>query len=163
MFRAFTTATATLLMTTVMAVAQPIVFVPEGRFAVATHPSGDGISAIDLTTFMQTAFVPMGSVPNYAAFGSDPNIVYVSNSGNGMIGDVDLSNGIVRRNMVVGVAPEHIVGDAERAALYAVDANAGNVLALSLKDASNLRGFAIGGELHEIPTIGRDKDGSNDE
>ena len=30
---------------------------PDGRFAVATHPSGDGISVIDMTTFKLSAFV----------------------------------------------------------------------------------------------------------
>jgi DNA-binding beta-propeller fold protein YncE len=121
---------------------------PDGRFAVATHPSGDGISVIDLKTFKLTAFVPTGSMPNYAAFGSDPNLVYVSNAGNGTISEVDLNRGIVRRNMVAGDAPEHIVIDPDKAVLYAADADAGNVIELSLKDGSIIRRFAIGGELH---------------
>ncbi len=121
---------------------------PDGRFAVATHPSGDGISVVDLTTFTLTAFVPTGSMPSYAAFGSDPGIVYVSNAGNGTISEVDLGRGIVRRNLVAGSGPEHIVVDADKAVLYAADADAGNVLELSLKDGSVLRSFAIGGELH---------------
>lgn len=123
---------------------------PDGRFAVATHPSGDGISVIDLTTFTLTEFVPTGSMPNYAAFGSDPGVVYVSNAGNGTISEVDLERGIVRRNMVAGSAPEHIVIDPDKAVLYAADAEAGNVIALSLKDGSVTRSFAIGGELHGI-------------
>lgn len=123
---------------------------PDGRFAVATHPSGDGISIIDLTTFTLTAFMPTGSMPNYAAFGSAPNVVYVSNTGNGTISEVDLERGIVRRNMVAGNAPEHIVIDPDRAVLYAADADAGNVIELSLKDGTATRSFAIGGELHGI-------------
>tara|TARA_R110002074_G_scaffold108193_1_gene233579 strand:+ start:338 stop:1441 length:1104 start_codon:yes stop_codon:yes gene_type:complete len=123
---------------------------PDGRFAVATQPSGDGISVIDLTTFTLTAFVPTGSIPNYAAFGSDPGVVYVSNVGNGTISEVDLERGIVRRNMVAGNAPEHIVIDPEKAVLYAADADAGNVIELSLKDGSVTRNFAIGGELHGL-------------
>lgn len=121
---------------------------PDGRFAVATHPSGDGISIVDLTTFTLTDFVPTGSMPNYAAFGSDPNIVYVSNTGNGTISEVDLGRGIVLRNMVAGSAPEHIVIDADKAVLYAADADAGNVLELSLNEGAVTRSFAIGGELH---------------
>ncbi len=121
---------------------------PDGRFAVATHPSEDGISVIDLTTFTLTAFVPTGSMPNYAAFSSDPNVVYVSNTGNGTISEVDLERGIVRRNMVAGDAPEHIIIDADKAVLYAADADAGNVIELSLKDGTAKRSFAIGGELH---------------
>ncbi len=123
---------------------------PDGRYAVATHPTGDGISVIDLTTFTLTAYIPTGSMPNYAAFGSDPEVVYVSNTGNGTISEVDLGRGIVRRNMVVGTGPEHIVIDPETAVLYAADADAGNVIELSLSDGTVLRSFAIGGELHAI-------------
>ncbi|SFN98149.1 hypothetical protein SAMN04487859_112110 [Roseovarius lutimaris] len=123
---------------------------PDGRFAVATHPSGDGISVIDLTTFKLVAYVPTGSMPNYAAFGSDPSVVYVSNTGNGTISEVDLERGIVRRNMVAGVGPEHIVIDPIKAVLYAADADAGDVIELSLTDGTILRSFAIGGELHGI-------------
>jgi len=123
---------------------------PDGRFAVATHPSGDGISIVDLTTLTLTAFVPTGIMPNYAAFGSDPSIVYISNAGNGTISEVDLGRGIVRRNMVAGSGPEHIAVDTDKAVLYAADADAGNVLELSLRDGSVLRSFAIGGELHGL-------------
>jgi DNA-binding beta-propeller fold protein YncE len=123
---------------------------PDGRFAVATHPSGDGISILDLTKLTLIAFVPTGSMPNYAAFGTDPNLVYVSNSGNGTISEVDLERGIVRRNMMAGVGPEHIVIDTEQALLYAADADAGTVLELSLNDGSIRRSFAIGGELHGL-------------
>jgi DNA-binding beta-propeller fold protein YncE len=121
---------------------------PDGRFAVATHPAGDGVSVIDLKTFTLIAFVPTGSMPNYAAFGSDPSVVYVSNTGNGTISEVDLERGIVRRNMVAGVGPEHIVIDPDRAVLYAADAEAGSVVELSLSDGTVTRSFAIGGELH---------------
>ncbi len=123
---------------------------PDGRFAVATHPTGGGISVIDLTTFTLTAYVPTGNMPNYAAFGSDPNVVYVSNTGNGTISEVDLERGIVRRNMVVGTAPEHIVIDADTAVLYAADADAGDVIEVSITDGTSLRNFGIGGELHAI-------------
>ena len=123
---------------------------PDGLFAVATHPSGDGISVIDLKTLKLTSFVPTGVMPNYAAFGSDPNVVYVSNAGNGTISEVDLERGIVRRNMVAGDAPEHIAINAENAMLYAADAGAGDVIELSLNDGTVTRSFAIGGELHGL-------------
>lgn len=121
---------------------------PDGRFAVATHPTGDGISVIDLASFTLTVFVPTGSMPNYAAFGSDPGTVYVSNTGNGTISEVDLERGIVRRNMVAGNAPEHIVIDPDKAIIYAADADAGEVIELSLNDGAVARSFAIGGTLH---------------
>jgi len=123
---------------------------PDGRFAIATHPSGDGISIVDLTSFKLIAFVPTGSMPNYAAFGTDPNVVYVSNAGNGTISEVDLGGGIVRRNMLAGSGPEHIVVDAQKSVIYAADADAGDVVELSLKDGSVLRNFSIGGELHGL-------------
>ena len=121
---------------------------PDGRYGVATHPSGDGISVIDLSTFRLTAFIPTGGMPNYAAFGSDPDVVYVSNAGNGTISEVDLEQGFVRRNIVAGSGPEHIAIDPDKAVLYAADADAGEVLELSLSDGTVLRSFAIGGELH---------------
>jgi len=123
---------------------------PDGRFAVATHPIGDGISIVDLTTFKLVAFVPTGSTPNYAAFGADPNVVFVSNAGNGTISEVDLSRGIVRRNMVAGEGPEHIVVDADKSAIYVADGDAGKIIELSLKDGSVTRDFVIGGGLHGL-------------
>ena len=123
---------------------------PDGRFAVATHPSGDGISIVDLASFKLVAFVPTGSTPNYAAFGSDPNLVYVSNAGNGTISEVDLNRGIVLRNMVAGDGPEHIAIDAKMDVLYAADADAGEVIELSLKDGKSARKFSVGGGLHGV-------------
>ena len=123
---------------------------PDGRFAVATHPSGDGISVIDLETLTLIAFVPTGSMPNYAAFGSDPNVVYVSNAGNGTISEVNLDRGIVMRNLLAGSGPEHIVIDADNAVLFAADASSGDVIEISLTDGATTRTFAIGGELHGL-------------
>tara|TARA_R110002051_G_scaffold80247_1_gene144071 strand:- start:10744 stop:11802 length:1059 start_codon:yes stop_codon:yes gene_type:complete len=123
---------------------------PDGRYAVATHPSGGGISVIDLMSFTLKAYIPTGSMPNYAAFGSASDVVYVSNTGNGTISEVDLGRGIVRRNMVVGTAPEHIVINPNTGVLYAADAEAGNVIELSLSEGTVSRNFAIGGELHAI-------------
>ncbi|WP_240504198.1 YncE family protein [Thioclava sp. JM3] len=123
---------------------------PDGRFAVATHPTGDGISVIDLASFGMTAFVPTGSMPNYAAFGTDPNLVYVSNTGNGTISEVDLSRGIVRRNLIAGDTPEHMAVSPETDRLYVADAGAGQVLELSLSNGDKLRNFDIGGEIHGL-------------
>lgn len=123
---------------------------PDGRYAVATHPSGDGISVVDLNTFKLTAFVPTGSLPNYAAFGADPGVVYVSNAGNGTISEVDLQRGIVRRNLVAGEAPEHLAIDPDKATLYAADGDAGTVLEVSLGDGAVGRRFDMGGTLHGL-------------
>ncbi len=123
---------------------------PDGRYAVATHPSGDGISVVDLNTFKLTAFVPTGSLPNYAAFGTDPGVVYVSNAGNGTISEFDLQRGIVRRNLVAGEAPEHLAIDPDKATLYAADGDAGTVLEVSLGDGAVGRRFDMGGTLHGL-------------
>lgn len=123
---------------------------PNGRFAVATHPSGDGISVIGLETLALVAFVPTGPMPNYAAFGADPNVVYVSNAGNGTISEVNLDRGIVTRNLLAGAGPEHIVIDAYNAVLFAADADAGDVIEISLKNGATTRTFRIGGELHGL-------------
>ncbi len=121
---------------------------PDGRFAVATHPSGDGISVIDLETFTMTAWIPTGSMPNYAVFGADSGTVYVSNAGNGTVSEVDLARGIVRRNLAVGLAPEHLVLDSESGTLYVADSDAGAVFELVLESGETRRSFQIGGEIH---------------
>ncbi|MZR13776.1 hypothetical protein GQE99_12205 [Maritimibacter sp. DP07] len=123
---------------------------PDGRFAVATHPAGGGISVVDLHATMVTAFVPTGNMPNYAVFGSDPSIVYVSNAGNGTVSEVDLHRSIVRRNMVAGEMPEHITIDPSAGALFVADAESGRVLEISLESGEAARSFDIGGQIHGL-------------
>ncbi len=123
---------------------------PDGRFAVATHPAGEGISVIDLSGFSVTGYVATGAMPNYAMFGTDPALVYVSNTGNGTISEVDLTRGIVRRNMIVEGAPEHLAIDVGAGRLYVADTDAGRVVELALTDGTTQRTFAIGGEIHGI-------------
>lgn len=123
---------------------------PDGRFAVATHPGGDGISVIDLATLTLAVYVATGPTPNYAAFGADPGVVYVSNTGNGTVSEVDLARGIVRRNLIVEGGPEHLAIASETGRLYAADAAAGSVAEVALGDGAVQRRFAIGGEIHGI-------------
>ncbi|MDZ4094392.1 MAG: YncE family protein [Paracoccaceae bacterium] len=123
---------------------------PDGRFAVATHPAGDGISVIDLNSFTATAYVTTGILPNYAVFAADPTVVYISNTGNGTISEVDLTRGIVRRNMIVDGAPEHLTINADADRLYVADSDGGRVSELALADGAILRTFDIGGEIHGI-------------
>lgn len=123
---------------------------PDGRYAVATHPSGDGISVIDLSSYDLVAFVATGSQPNYADFGDDPNTVYVTNAGNGTISEVDLKRGIVRRNLIAGETPEHMIVDQEAGVIYVADADVGKVLELSLTDQNMRRSFDIGGGIHGL-------------
>lgn len=123
---------------------------PDGRYAVATHPSGDGISVVDLESYELVAWVPTGAMPNYAVFGEDPGTVYVSNAGNGTISEVDLGRGIVRRNLIAGEGPEHMALDAATGRLYVADAGPGVVYELALDSGETLRSFDIGGEIHGI-------------
>jgi 6-phosphogluconolactonase (cycloisomerase 2 family) len=123
---------------------------PDGRYAVATHPAGDGVSVIDLESYELIAYVATGPLPNYAVFSTDPSLVYVSNAGNGTISEVDLVRGIVRRNMVAGTSPEHLALDTTAGLLYVADADAGRVVELSLESGETLRSFEIGGALHGL-------------
>lgn len=120
----------------------------DGRLATATHPAGDGISLIDLETLSFKAFIPTGSMPNYAIFSLDGGTIYVSNTGNGTISEVDVAKGIVMRNILAGEGPEHIVLSSDGGTLYAVDADAGQVHEIALSSGAILRSFQIGGELH---------------
>ncbi|MDF0603379.1 hypothetical protein P1J78_21850 [Psychromarinibacter sp. C21-152] len=123
---------------------------PDGRFAVATHPAGDGVSLVDLIANELVAFVPTGAMPNYAVFGRDPDTVYVSNTGNGTVSEVDLTRGIVRRNLVAGEMPEHMVVHPSGNVLYVADAEPGHVLELALDSGEMVRSFDIGGEIHGL-------------
>ena len=74
---------------------------PDGRFAVVTHPAGDGISVIDLEDLSYRAFIATGSMPNYAEFAPEGGKVYVTNTGNGTLSEIDIAQGYVTRNMRV--------------------------------------------------------------
>lgn len=123
---------------------------PDGRYAVATHPSGDGISVVDLIDFSVVGYIATGSMPNYAVFGSDPGRVFVSNAGNGTISEVDLDRGIVLRNIAVGETPEHLVFSAEADVMYVADADPGIVYEVELSSGDISRSFDIAGEIHGI-------------
>ncbi len=94
------------------------------------------------------AFIPTGSIPNYAIFGHDGGTIYVSNTGNGTVSEVDIVKGFVKRNILAGEGPEHIVLSRDGSMLYAVDADAGKVNEIDLSTGATLRSFKIGGELH---------------
>lgn len=121
---------------------------PNGLFAVSTHPNGDGISVVDLEKFELVAWIPTGPMPNYAVFGATSDVVYVSNSGNGTISEVDLKRGIVRRNMLAGEFPEHLAIDT--GTLYVADAEAGVIIELDLNSGLETRRLEIGGEIHGL-------------
>ena len=123
---------------------------PDGRFAVATHPAADGVSVIDLTRYELVSWTPTGPMPNYAVFGADPGVAFVSNAGNGTVSEVDLARGIVRRNLIVGESPEHMAINIKSGALYVADSGAGRVFELALDTGETRRSFDIGGEIHGL-------------
>ncbi|MBD3679203.1 MAG: YncE family protein [Rhodobacteraceae bacterium] len=123
---------------------------PDGRFAVSTHPNGDGISVVALETFELSAWIPTGAMPNYAIFGTDPGVVYISNAGNGTVSEVDLEQGIVLRNMIAGEAPEHLAMAYDGSSLFVADAENGQVVEIDLVTGRDLRSFEIGGEIHGL-------------
>jgi YVTN family beta-propeller protein len=91
---------------------------PDGRYAIATHPSRGRVSVVDLETFEVAASVATGPLPNYAVVNSDGSRIYVSNAGNNTVSEIDASRWIVRRNFVTGAAPEHIVLSPDDGFLY---------------------------------------------
>ncbi|WP_238367830.1 YncE family protein [Mesobacterium pallidum] len=123
---------------------------PDGRTAVATHPANDGVSIVDLTSLELVAWVPTGVMPNYAVFGTDPGVVYVSNAGNGTISEVDLDRAIVRRNLLAGDEPEHLVISPDSKRVLVADAGNGTVIELEISSGQELRRFEIGGEIHGL-------------
>lgn len=123
---------------------------PDGRFAVSTHPNGDGISVVDLETFELSAWVPTGAMPNYVGFGTNPSVAYVSNAGNGTVSEVDLEIGIVRRNMIAGEAPEHLAISPDNGSMFVADADIGRVVEIELATGRESRTFEIGGEIHGL-------------
>lgn len=123
---------------------------PNGAFAVATHPSGGGISIIDLASMQLAATVQTGPLPNYVAIGSDAGRIYVSNSGNGTVSEIDVGRGIVLRNFLVGESPEHLVLSHDGRRIYVADADQGSVVELSTQSGATLRTFEIGGLLHGL-------------
>lgn len=123
---------------------------PDGRFAVATHPAGDGISIIDLETLGFRGFVPTGPMPNYAVFAPDGGKVYVTNTGNGTLSEVDVAKGYVTRNMPVGEGPEHLVLNATGSAAFVADSDGGKAYRVDLASGGVTDTFDIGGELHGL-------------
>ncbi|MBO9448275.1 MULTISPECIES: YncE family protein [unclassified Ruegeria] len=123
---------------------------PDGRFAVATHPGGDGISIVDLDKLSFLGFVATGPMPNYAVFAPDSDRVYVTNTGNGTLSEVDVVKGFVVRNMPVGEGPEHLVLNATGSVAFVADSDGGKAFRVDLASGSVTETYDIGGELHGI-------------
>jgi YVTN family beta-propeller protein len=122
---------------------------PDGRYAVATHPSGDAISRIDLDTFEVTT-ITTWPLPNYAVISGDGTKIYVSNAGDDTVSELDAERGIVLRDIVVGPSPEHVVLAPDDERLYVANIDDGTVSVVALPNGEVVETFEIGGVLHGL-------------
>ncbi len=122
----------------------------DGRLAVATHPAGDGISIMDLETLTYRGFVSTGPMPNYAVFAPEGGKVYVTNTGNGTLSEVDTENGYLTRNIRVGEGPEHLVLSDNGAVAFVADSDGGKAYRVDLSSGEVTDVYDIGGEVHGI-------------
>jgi len=122
---------------------------PDDRYAVATHPGEEGISAVDLATYAVKT-IRTGPNPNYALASPNGENVYVSNAGNNTISIIDTERWIVRRNIEVGAEPEHMTLSADGTALYVNNTGDGTVSVVSLPKGTVTKSFTVGGDIHGI-------------
>lgn len=129
---------------------------PDGLWAMATHPSGDGVSLIDLTTLDYADFIATGPMPNYVSFSSDSSRAYVSNAGNGTLSELDLGRRILSRNLLAGEGPEHFALSRDGATVFVADAQAGTVLRLDIASGAVTATYEFGAELHGLDLSDRE-------
>jgi YVTN family beta-propeller protein len=123
---------------------------PNGRYAISTHTTAGGISAIDLSNYKVAKVVPTGLVPNYAVVTKDGKRIYVSNAGNNTISEVDTDHWIVTRNILVGSAPEHMVLSPDELTIYVNNIGDGTVSVLSLDTGKVAKTYSVGNDPHGI-------------
>lgn len=122
----------------------------DGRYAVSTHPMGGGISVLSLETGEVVASVATGPAPNYLTRGPEGRALYVSNSGNGTISEVDTADWFVRRNLRSGGSPEHMILDEDRGRLYVNDTAGGRAVGFDLESGNVVADYPVGPEPHGI-------------
>ena len=86
-------------------------------------------------------------------FSPDGAKVYVSNSGNGTISEIETGQWFVRRNLLAGDSPEHIAMAPDGQTLYVANVEVGTVSALDLEQGDIARSFTVGGELHGLDVV----------
>lgn len=122
----------------------------DGRYAVATHPMGGGVSVLELETGELVADIKTGPAPNYLVQGPEGQALYVSNSGNGTVSEIDTGDWFVRRNLRLGGSPEHMVLGQDDGLLYVNDVEAGSAAALNLGSGDVVARYAIGPKPHGV-------------
>jgi YVTN family beta-propeller protein len=83
-------------------------------------------------------------------FSGDGTRVYVSNSGNGTVSEIDTTRWFVQRNLLGGDTPEHLALAPDGRTLYVANVEAGTVTALGIERGEIVRSFSVGGELHSL-------------
>lgn len=121
---------------------------PDGRYGIATHPVTGGISVVDMVSGAVVKFIATGPVANYAV--ADGERIWVSNSGNNTISEIDVDSWSVVRNIMVDQAPEHMILSPDNSNLYVVANGAGMVLEIESKSGTVLRRFPVGQDPHGV-------------
>lgn len=121
-----------------------------GRYGISTHPTEGVISVVDLSNGELFKQVATGPVPNYVITNRDGSRVWVSNTGNDTISEIDTKRWIVRRNLIVDKAPEHIVLSPDESSIFVVANGVGQVVELDLDNGEVNRRFPVGQDPHGI-------------
>ena len=123
---------------------------PDGKFAIATHPTAGGISVIDLQLRKVFKTIATGPVPNYAVSTNDNKHIYVSNAGNNTVSEIDAQNWTVTRNFTTGAAPEHVVLSPDESSIYVNNVTDGTVSVISLGSGRTVQTYPTGDTPHGI-------------
>ena len=123
---------------------------PDGRYAVATHPTRGNISVVDLQSNQVVRTVATGPAPNYAVFGAAGRRLYVSNSGNGTVSEIALPDWKVVRSLPAGPGPTHLALAPDGRTLFVANPGAGKVTAIDLAGGKVKQDWSFGGKLHGL-------------
>lgn len=122
----------------------------DGLYAVSTQPMSGAINVTSLKSGATVAHLATGPGPNYAVEDPQRHTIYVSNSGNGTISEVDTEHWYVRRNIRVGGRPEHMVLDRVNDRLYVNDVASGRALVVDSQSGKVLDQYPVGPAPHGI-------------
>ncbi|KAA3628272.1 MAG: YncE family protein [Proteobacteria bacterium] len=122
----------------------------DGRYGISTHPTAGVISVIDLNTGELATQVATGVVPNYVVSNREGSRLWVSNTGNNTVSEIDTRRWIVRRNLIVDQSPEHMVLSPDESSLYVIANGAGQVVELDLVSGEIVRRHPVGSDPHGI-------------
>lgn len=128
----------------------------DGLYAVSTQPMSGTISVTSLESGGTVAHLATGPGPNYAVEDPQQHTIYVSNSGNGTLSEVDTEHWYVRRNIRVGGRPEHMVLDRISNRLYVNDVASGSAMVVDPRSGKVLNRYPIGPTPHGI-ALSRDR------